>query len=293
MLEDAQIAGLDPKAFNAAIRAVEQGSAIDAPRIRDIVATVLDGGALAVPRLDAAMTVNAGQMRIGPIAVLGQGADLAFSASADLADASLDARLTLSGPIISEGSSSTRPEILVTLKGPYAAPKRTIDVSTLSGWLMLRSVERQAKQIDAMEAQRREVERREAERREEERRESERRAAERRDIERRDAEARAVTSTIPAALPAPPAIIEEAPPPPATAAPRALRPHAPTRAPAPAAEQAPTLPPPLNIGPVPGAAKSNRLPRPAGSAAAQNPQPPAAPPPAPRSALDTLFGIQR
>src|SRR4029077_15019190 len=210
MLEDAQIAGLDPKAFNAAIRAVEQGSAIDAPRIRDIVATVLDGGPLAVPRLDAAVTVNAGQMRIGPIAVLGQGADLAFSASADLADASLDARLTLSGPIISEGSSSIRPEILMMLKGPYAAPKRTIDVSTLSGWLMLRSVERQAKQIDAMEAQRREVERREAEqrreaeRREEERREAERRAAERRDIERRDAEERAVTSTSPAAPPAPP-----------------------------------------------------------------------------------------
>jgi len=278
-LEDAQIAGLDPKAFNAAIRAVEQGAAIDAPRIRDIVATVLDGGALAVPRLDAAMTVNAGQMRIGPIAVLGQGADLAFSANADLADASLDARLTLSGPIMSEGSSSIRPEILVTLKGPYAAPKRTIDVSTLSGWLMLRSVERQAKQIDVMEAQRREVERREAE--------------QRREAERREAEARAVTSTIPAALPAPPAITEEAPAPPAAASPRVVRPHAPTRAPAPSAEQAPTLPPPLNIGPTPGAAKSSRLPRPAGSAAAQNPQPQAAPPPAPRSALDTLFGIQR
>src|SRR6185369_9678777 len=128
--------------------------------------------------------------------------------NADLADASLDARLTLSGPIMSEGSSSIRPEILVTLKGPYAAPKRTIDVSTLSGWLMLRSVERQAKQIDVMEAQRREV-------------------------ERRDAEARAVTSTIPAALPAPPAITEEAPAPPAAASPRVVRPHAPTRAPAP------------------------------------------------------------
>ena len=290
-LEDAQIAGLDPKAFNAAIRAVEQGSAIDAPRIRDIVATVLDGGTLAVPRVDIAVTVNAGQARIAPTAVLGQGADLSLSAGADLADASFDARLTLSGPMISEGASSIRPEILVTLKGPYAAPKRTIDVSTLSGWLMLRSVERQAKQIDTMEAQRREVERREAEqRREAERREAEKRAAERRESERRDAEARAVTSAIPAALPAPPPIMEEGPPPPAAAIPRVVRPHAPARAPAPAIEQAPTLPPPLNIGPTPGAAKSNRLPRQTGSAAAQNPQPQT---PAPRSALDTLFGIQR
>lgn len=298
-LEDAQIAGLDPKAFNAAIRAVDQGAAIDAPRIRDIVATVLEGGALAIPRLDVAVTVNAGQMRVGPGAVLGQGADLAFSASADLAEASLDARLTLSGPIISEGSTSIRPEILVTLKGPYAAPKRSIDVSTLSGWLMLRSVERQAKQIDIMESQRRDAERREAEQRREaerheaERREAERREAEKRAAERRDAEARAVTSTIPAGLSAAPAMVEEAPPPPAAATPRVIRPHAPTRAPAPAAEQAPTLPPPLNIGPAPGAPKPVRPPRPAGSANAQNPQPQAAPAPAPRSALETLFGIQR
>ena len=64
-LEDAQISGLDPKAFNAAIRAVDQGLAVDAPRIRDIVATVLDGGRLAVPRLDAALAINAGQARIG------------------------------------------------------------------------------------------------------------------------------------------------------------------------------------------------------------------------------------
>jgi large subunit ribosomal protein L24 len=277
-LEDAQISGLDPKAFNAAIRAVDQGLAVDAPRIRDIVSTVLDGGRLTVPRLDAALAINAGQARIGHTTVLGQGADLALTANADLADASIDARLTLSGPVIAEGSSAIRPEILVSLKGPYAAPRRTVDVSTLSGWLMLRSVERQAKQIDAIEAERRNAERRDAERRE----------AEKREAERRDAEARAVTSTVPAALPVP-QIMEEAPPPTAAAPPaRVTRPQ-PARIPAPAAEQAPSLPPPLNIGPAPGAAKSVRPARPA-DAAAQNPLP-ATPPP--RSALETLFGVQR
>jgi hypothetical protein len=45
-LEDAQISGLDPKAFNAAIRAADHAAAVDSGKIRDIVATVLDGGAL-------------------------------------------------------------------------------------------------------------------------------------------------------------------------------------------------------------------------------------------------------
>ena len=280
-LEDAQLSSLDPKAFNAAIRAAEQSVAVDAPRIRDIIATVLEGGRLAVPRLDAALTITAGQASIGQTTVLGQGADLSISGNADLADASIDARLTLTGPTIHEGANSIRPEILVTLKGPYSAPKRSIDVSALSGWLMLRSVERQAKQISAIEAERREIERREAERRDAERREAEKREAERLEAERKAAESKPTASSIPAALPVP-QIMEE-PPEPASRATRQPRPRQP------AAEQAPTLPPPLNIGPPPGANKPAPPPLRSGAAAAQNPPPP----PPPRSALDVLFGVQR
>jgi large subunit ribosomal protein L24 len=282
-LEDAQIAGLDPRAFSAAVGAADKGMAIDTPRIRDIVATMLEGGALVVPRLDAAFAVNAGQARTGPALIYAQGANLNLLANADLAESTLDARMTLFGPSVSEGTNTTRPEILVTLKGPLAAPKRTVDVAALSAWLMLRSVERQAKHIDAIEAERREFERREAERREAERREAERREAERKETERREAEARAVTSAVPAALPGPaPAIIteERAEPPariqrPRTTAPRAVEPAA------------PTLPPPLSIGPAPGA-NTRSAPRPA--TAGQGAQ---IPPPPPRSSLDTLFGLQR
>jgi uncharacterized protein involved in outer membrane biogenesis len=283
VLEDAQISRLDPKAFNAAVRAVDQGHAIEARKIHDIVGTVLDGGPLAVPRLDAAIAVNAGQARISPTVVYGQGADLLLAGGADLADGSVDARLTLTGPIIAEGANSIRPEILVALRGPLAAPRRTIDLSALSGWLMLRSVERQATRIDAMEAERIGAERREAERRE---------------AERRDAEAKAITSAAPAALPAP-LIVDETASPPAIAAPpaRPARPRPaviPARPAATTGEQAPALPPPLNIGPAPGASKSGRPAQPPGAAAA-NPQAPAPPPPpaAPRSALETLFGLQR
>jgi AsmA-like C-terminal region len=285
-LEDAQLSGLDPKAFNAAIRAADQAIAVDAARIRDIVATVLDGGRLAVPRLDAALTINAGQATIGRTTVLGQGADLTIAGSADLADASIDARLTMAGPVISDGANSVRPEILIALKGPYAAPKRSVDVSALSGWLMLRSVERQSKQISAIEAERREFERHEAERREAEWREAEKREAEKQEAERREAEkreaerkaseAKASASSTPAALPVPQIMEEPSPP-------RAIRPQ---RSRQPAAEQAPTLPPPLNIGPPPGATKPAQ-PQRSGSAAAQTPPPP------PRSALDVLFGVQR
>jgi uncharacterized protein involved in outer membrane biogenesis len=284
-LEDAQIAGLDPRAFSAVVSAADKGMAIDTPRIRDIVATMLDGGALVVPRLDTAFAVNAGLARTGPALIYAQGANLNLLANADLAANTLDARMTLFGPAVTEGTNTTRPEILVMLKGPLAAPKRTVDVAALSAWLMLRSVERQAKHIDAIEAERRDFERREAERRDVERREAERRDAERREAERkeaerRDAEARAITSTVPAALPGPPSIINEerAEPPariqrPRTTAPRVVEPAA------------PVLPPPLSIGPAPGT-NTKSAPRPTTGQGAQMPPPP-------RSSLDALFGLQR
>lgn len=266
-LEDASLAWLDPKAFGAAVRTADQSAALDAAKVRDIVATVLEGGPLGVPRLDAALTVSAGQVRIARTVVPAQGADLTLAGSVDLADATLEARLTLTGPSFNDGSGATRPDILVTLKGPLPAPKRTIDVSALSGWLMLRTVERQAKRIDAIES------------------------------ERRDAAARepepATTAPAPpppsppvsAALPAPatdaaPIAVPAPPPAPPPRVQRPARPPATSRV-SPADERAPALPPPLEITPAPGAAKPHRP-------AKQLP-----PPPQTRSTLETLFGPLR
>jgi large subunit ribosomal protein L24 len=263
-LEDAAFSWLDPKAFNAAVRSADQGAAIDAAKVRDVVGTVLDGGNLAVPRLDAALTIQAGQARAGHTIIPAQGADLALAGSVDLADATLDARLTLTGPVLSDGSSTARPDILVMLKGPLAAPKRTVDVSALSGWLMLRSVDRQAKRLDAIESERRDAAAREPE------------------------PAPAISPPVSAALPAP--APPDAAPEPAPARPqRAPRPATTSRAPAlpPAAEQLPALPPPLEISPAPANARPHRAPRP--SEPRQNTK---APPPT-RSTLDTIFGPLR
>jgi hypothetical protein len=153
-------------------------------------------------------------------------------------------------------------------------------VSTLAGFLMLRSVERQSRRIDVIEAERRDTERREAERRDTERREAERRDAERREQERRDTEARAVTA--PAALPAPAPIMQDEGTPPRPLRPRPVPPQA--QPPAPVQNRAPTLPPPLNIGPAPGTGRSGQAPGANGAAARATP---------PRSALDALFGVQR
>ncbi len=51
-LADGRFAGLDPRAFDAVTRAVDQGLAIDAARISDVVSKALDSGGLAVKQAE-------------------------------------------------------------------------------------------------------------------------------------------------------------------------------------------------------------------------------------------------
>lgn len=155
-LTDGQIAGFDPKAFDVVIRAADQGLPVDAGRVRDIVAPALERGSLGVPRADGVFTVAAGQVRFSNLALHGAGADLSLSGSIDLAERLIDARLTLAGPAAADMSGAGRPDLRLVLRGPIAAPKRTIEVATLAAWLTLRSVERQTRRIDAIEAEARE-----------------------------------------------------------------------------------------------------------------------------------------
>ncbi|HEY0301147.1 MAG TPA: AsmA-like C-terminal region-containing protein, partial [Rhizomicrobium sp.] len=148
-LTDAQLAGLDPRAFDAVTRAVDQGLAIDAGRIGNVVRTALEGGQLAVKRATGTLQLRAGQLRLTEIAADIKGAELTIGGKVDLADGSLDARVVLSG---TSESSGARPDIFMSLKGPVSAPSRTIDVSALTGWLTLRAVDTQARRLRAIEA---------------------------------------------------------------------------------------------------------------------------------------------
>jgi uncharacterized protein involved in outer membrane biogenesis len=150
-LEKGRVVRLDPAAFDAVIRAVDQGLPIDATRVRDRMDAALASGVLTFALAEGALTINAGQARLSSIMVRAQGADLAASGSVNLADGAIDARLSLLGAAGTGALASTRPEVAITLKGPSDAPKRSIDVAALTSWLALRAVEQQSKKLDLLE----------------------------------------------------------------------------------------------------------------------------------------------
>lgn len=147
-LADAQLAGLDPRAFDAVTRAVDQGLPIDAVRISDTVNKALDSGSLPIKHVESALAVTAGQVRVGKTTIDAEDAALSFAGGLDLTNGSLDARLVLSG---GKQVAGTRPDIFMALKGPLPSPKRSIDVSALTGWLTLRAVDHQTRQIREFE----------------------------------------------------------------------------------------------------------------------------------------------
>jgi uncharacterized protein involved in outer membrane biogenesis len=149
--ESLQIAGLDPKAIEAAIRAAERGMLLDAVRIGDVVRNALDDGRLNIPGVGGAIAISAGRIVLGPLAAPAQGADVAITGSYGVGEDALDLRFGLTGAPRPNAPDNRRPELAIVLKGPLDAPRRTVDVTALVNWLAMREVEQEAKRLEAAE----------------------------------------------------------------------------------------------------------------------------------------------
>lgn len=250
-IERADLAGLDARAFDTAIRAADRGAPLDAAKVGDIVAAAFNGGRLNTGKSDGRLALTAGQIRIPPIAA-GADGSLQASGMVDLVDGQVDVRLVLRGP--SDPAIAARPELIVLLLGPIDSVRRTTDVAPLVAWLTLRAVEKRTQQLQNLEASRAREE--EAIRALEQRsiqQKLEQRAVEQRQIEQ--------DPTVSPASANPPAAAE---------------PAASTSSPAnaPRTMQAPPLPPPIDIRPTIGQERKEPrpLPRPSGSIAPREKQ---------------------
>jgi hypothetical protein len=154
-ISQAQFPALNAKVFETAVRAVDQGVALDMKKIGDVATRALESGMLSIATAEGVVTIANGQIRLTNLATRAEGADLTVTGSVDLMEQKLSARLALSANKDTPQAAGERPMVSVFLSGPIASPKRTVDVSALTAWLTLRAVEQQSKQLEAMEAKRR------------------------------------------------------------------------------------------------------------------------------------------
>ena len=148
-LESARIAGLDPRAFDAAIRASDNGQATDDVRLRQIVEPVLSAGALSVASAQIPFNIRDGRIRVGATTLDAEGARAIVSGGYDIPADQADIRAIIAST--AAGQATSRPEIQLFAVGSPDALDRTVDVAALSSWLAVRAIDRETRRLDSIE----------------------------------------------------------------------------------------------------------------------------------------------
>ncbi|MBR0960336.1 AsmA family protein [Bradyrhizobium japonicum] len=148
-LESAEIAGLNPRAFEIAIRASDGGQVNDDNRLRQLVEPALSAGRIAVPSAQIPFTIRDGRLRVGATPLEAKNARAIVSGGYDIPADQADIRASLT-PIMT-GLSGAPPEIQLFAAGPPDRLSRTIDLAPLSSWLAVRTIDRETRRLDAIE----------------------------------------------------------------------------------------------------------------------------------------------
>jgi large subunit ribosomal protein L24 len=147
-LEAVKIDGLNPRAFEVAIRASDSGQATDDAKLKQFVEPVLKAGALSIPAAQIPFNIRDGRIRVGATTLSGNGANAIVSGGYDIPADQADIRVAVASTAV---STISRPEIQLFSVGTPDALNRTVDVTALSSWLAVRAIDRETRRLDAIE----------------------------------------------------------------------------------------------------------------------------------------------
>ncbi|MFC0243548.1 AsmA family protein [Rhodopseudomonas telluris] len=147
-LERAQIPGLDPKAFEVALRAGESAKPVDDNSLTKMVEPVLAAGTFAVDGVQMPISLADGRLRVAPTTLQTKTARAVISGGYDIPAGQADIRATLA--MIGAGPGLP-PEIRIFAAGPPDRLTRTVDLAALSSWLTVKRIERETKKLQSLE----------------------------------------------------------------------------------------------------------------------------------------------
>jgi large subunit ribosomal protein L24 len=148
-LQGASIMGLDPRAFEVAIRAGDSGVPPNDAKLKQIVEPALSSGALLIPSAQIPFTIRDSRLRVSATTLQGDGVRAIISGGYDIPAGQIDIRAALASTAI--GSGSSHPEIQVFVTGEPGALTRNVDLTSLSSWLAVRAIDRETRRLDAIE----------------------------------------------------------------------------------------------------------------------------------------------
>ena len=150
----AALARSDPTALDRVVAKAQTPDApLDETNIAFAFGNELNRAPLAIPDGSAPLSLSAGVMKIGPIKIPEGRADGALSGDLDLRTLTAEARFTVTSSASDlKFWSGPPPSAAVTIDNALEAPKRQIDVSSLSAALAAQAIARETDRISTMEA---------------------------------------------------------------------------------------------------------------------------------------------
>ena len=150
----AALARSDPAALDRIVtKAQTPDSLLDETNIAFAFGNELNQAPLAIPDGSSPVSLSAGVAKFGPIRIPGRRGDEALSADLDLRTLTTQTRLTLTSSADElKFWSGPPPSAAVTVDNALEAPKRQIDVSTLSAALAAQAIARETDRISTMES---------------------------------------------------------------------------------------------------------------------------------------------
>ncbi|MCY1705602.1 AsmA-like C-terminal region-containing protein [Pannonibacter sp. SL95] len=152
-LADAELRSMNPAAFDLVIRAADAGLALEDDKIREVFASQLDSGPLALKRLDGSLALNGGRIALRNVAVDAEAAGLTGQALVNLNDWTVESDLTLKVDPGSDAVAGAEPQAALLFTGPLSAPERDIDVAPFTAFLTLRSFEQEVQRVERLQAE--------------------------------------------------------------------------------------------------------------------------------------------
>ncbi|MGJ4943400.1 AsmA-like C-terminal region-containing protein [Bradyrhizobium sp. HKCCYLS1011] len=147
-LDGASIPGLDPRAFDVALRAFDAGQITDDVKLRQIIEPPLTAGSLAVASAQIPFVIRDGRMRVSATTLEAKDARAIVSGGYDIPADQADIRASLITTVI--GNANSRPEIGLFAAGTPDGLSRSVDVTSLSSWLAVRAIDRETRRLDAI-----------------------------------------------------------------------------------------------------------------------------------------------
>jgi large subunit ribosomal protein L24 len=151
-LENAQVSGLDPAAFEAAVQVSDAGLLMDDARLAAIAGPALMKSSFPISSAQLSFGIRDGRLRIDPTTVQTDRARVVLSGGYDIPADQVDLRVSLAS--LTLGTPTVRPEIQLFLHGTPDGLNRQVDVAALSSWLALRAVDRETRRLDQLEGRR-------------------------------------------------------------------------------------------------------------------------------------------